>query len=164
MPTTSPTRLNFASNKENAISNFALLAFIKSAEKIDAHKVRINLHNPFPPALANLAGLGFIMQKGHYDKAPAKPDGKKDFGAVPPNGTGPYRITEVKPGQSILMVKNPDYFKGGFKGDPAIGKVLFRTIKDANTRAAELMTGAIDWIWDVPKDQAERLRPTPHWS
>ncbi len=83
--------LNFVSNKENAISNFALLAFIKSAEKIDPYKVRINLHNPFPPALANLAGLGFIMQKGHYDKAPVKPDGKKDFGAVPPNGTGPYK-------------------------------------------------------------------------
>jgi len=153
--------LNFVSNKDNAISNYALLAFIKSAEKIDPYKVRITLHNPFPPALANLAGLGFIMQKGHYDKAPVKPDGKKDFGAVPPNGTGPYKITEVKPGQSILMVKNPDYFKGGYKGDPAISKILFRTIKDANTRAAELMTGAIDWLWDVPKDQAERLQANP---
>ena len=139
----------------------ALLAFIKNAEKIDTYKVRITLHKPFPPALANLAGLGFIMQKGHYDKAPVKPDGKKDFGAVPPNGTGPYKITEVKPGQSILMVKNPDYFKGGYKGDPAISKILFRTIKDANTRAAELMTGAIDWLWDVPKDQAERLQANP---
>ena len=91
--------LNFASNKENAISNFALLSFIKSAEKVDPYKVRIHLHNAFPPALANLAGLGFIMQQGHYDKAPTKPDGKKDFGAVPPNGTGPYRITDVKPGE-----------------------------------------------------------------
>ena len=74
--------LNHVSNKDNAIANFALLAWIKSAEKIDAYKVRINLHNPFPPALAYLAGLGFIMQKGHYDSAPVKPDGKKDFGAV----------------------------------------------------------------------------------
>lgn len=149
--------LNFVSNKENAISNYALLAWIKSAEKIDTHKVRINLKNPFPPALAYLAGIGFIMQKGHYDKAPARPDGKKDFGAVPPNGTGPYKITDVKPGQHILMERNPAYFKGGFKGTPAISKIMFRTIKDSNTRAAELMTGAIDWIWDVPKDQAERL-------
>ncbi len=153
--------LNHVSNKENAISNFALLSWIKSAEKLGSHKVRINLHNPFPPALAYLAGLGFIMQKGHYDNAPARPDGKKDFGAVPPNGTGPYQITEVKPGEHILMVKNPAYFKGGFKGDPTISRIMFRTIKDANTRAAELMTGAIDWIWDVPKDQAERLRTNP---
>jgi peptide/nickel transport system substrate-binding protein len=153
--------LNHVSNKENAIANYALLAFIKSAEKIDTHKVRVNLRHPFPPALANLAGLGFIMEKGHYDKAPAKPDGKKDFGAVPANGTGPYRIAEVKAGESILMVKNPAYFKGGYKGDPAISKILYRTIKDTNTRAAELMTGAIDWMWDVPKDLAERLKANP---
>jgi peptide/nickel transport system substrate-binding protein len=153
--------LNFVSDKENAIANYALLAFIQKAEKLDAHKVRINLRHPFPPALANLAGLGFMMQKGHYDGAPTKPDGKKDFGAVPPNGTGPYRIVDVKAGQSILMERYKDYFKGGYKGEPAISKILYRTIKDANTRAAELMTGAIDWIWDVPKDQAERLQANP---
>lgn len=153
--------LNFVSNKENAISNFSILSFIKSAEKLDQYKVRINMHNPFPPALANLAGLGFILQQGHYDKAPARPDGKKDFGAVPPNGTGPYKITDVKPGQSILMVRNEAYFKGGFKGTPAISKLLFRTVKDSNTRSAELMTGAIDWLWDVPKDQAERMGANP---
>jgi peptide/nickel transport system substrate-binding protein len=153
--------LNHASNKDNAIANFALLAWIKSAEKVDANKIKINLNRPFPPALAYLAGLGFIMQKGHYDSAPVKPDGKKDFGAVKPNGTGPYRIVEVKPGDSILMEKNPDYFKDGFKGDPKISKIRFRTIKDSNTRTAELMTGAIDWIWDVPKDQAERIQANP---
>jgi peptide/nickel transport system substrate-binding protein len=153
--------LNHVSNKDNAIANFALLSWIKNAEKLSANKVRINLHRPFPPALAYLAGLGFIMQQGHYDKAPVKPDGKKDFGAVPPNGTGPYRIVEVKPGEHILMEKNAAYFKDGFKGDSAISKIRFRTIKDANTRAAELMTGAIDWIWDVPKDQAERIKANP---
>jgi peptide/nickel transport system substrate-binding protein len=153
--------LNHVSNKDNAIANYALLAWIKEAEKIDAHRVRVRLRNPFPPALAYLAGLGYIMQKGHYDSAPVKPDGKKDFGAVAPNGTGPYKVTEVKPGDYIMMERNPAYFKGGFKGDPKISKIKFRTIKDGNTRAAELMTGAIDWLWDVPKDQAERLKANP---
>jgi peptide/nickel transport system substrate-binding protein len=153
--------LNHAANKDNAISNFALLNWIKSAEAIDPYKVRVNLNRQFPPALAYLAGIGFIMQKGHYDNAPVKPDGKKDFGAVPPNGTGPYKIVEVKPGEHILMDKNTAYFKDGFKGDPSISKLKFRTIKDTNTRTAELMTGAIDWIWDVPKDQAERIEANP---
>ena len=153
--------LTHASNKENAIANYALLAWIKDAEKVDEGKVRINLNRPFPPALAYLAGLGFIMQKGHYDNAPLRPDGKKDFGAVKPNGTGPYKIAEVKPGESILMERNALYFKDGFKGDPKISKILFRTIKDSNTRTAELMTGAVDWLWDVPKDQAERIEANP---
>jgi peptide/nickel transport system substrate-binding protein len=153
--------LNHAANKENAIANFALLAWIKNAEKIDDGKVRVNLNRPFPPALAYLAGIGFIMQKGHYDSAPVKPDGKKDFGAVKPNGTGPYKIVEVRPGENIRMEKNTDYFKDGFKGEPNISKLTFRTIKDTNTRTAELMTGAIDWMWDVPKDQAERITANP---
>jgi peptide/nickel transport system substrate-binding protein len=153
--------LNHVSNKDNAIANYALLAWIRSAEKIDDNHVRIVMRNPFPAALAYLAGIAFIMEKGHYDNAPVKPDGKKDFGAVKPNGTGPYRITEVKPGDSISMARNADYFKDGFKGDPKISKIKFRTIKDGNTRTAELLTGAVDWLWDVPKDQAERLKSTP---
>jgi peptide/nickel transport system substrate-binding protein len=153
--------LNFVSDKANAIMNYALLAWIKKAEKVDDYKVRVLLDKPFPPALANLAGLGFIMPKGHYDAAPTKADGKKDFGAVKPDGTGPYKITDMKPGDYILMERNPAYFKGGYKGEPKISKIKFRTIKDPNTRVAELMTGAIDWIWDVPKDQAERIQANP---
>src|SRR5262245_45949425 len=36
--------LNHVSNKDNAIANFALLSWIKNAEKVGANKVRINLH------------------------------------------------------------------------------------------------------------------------
>lgn len=153
--------LNHASNKENAIANFALLNWIKNAEMVDPYTVRINMSRTFPSAIANLAGIGFVMQKGHYDNAPARPDGKKDFGAVPPNGTGPYKVVEVKPGEHILMERNAAYFQDGFKGFPGISKLKFRTIKDSNTRTAELMTGAIDWVWDVPKDQAERIATNP---
>ncbi len=154
--------LNFLVDRENLILTYTLLNWIKSAEKLDAHKVRINLTKPFPAALAYLAGLGFIREKGHYDKAPKKADGKPDFGAVPANGTGPYRLAELKPGEYVHITRNPDYFKDGYKGTPTIGNIRYRTIKDGNTRLAEFMTGAIDWIWDVPKDQAERLSAHPN--
>ena len=84
-------------------------------------------------------------------------DGKKDFGAVKPNGTGPYKITEIVPGEKIVMVRNDDYFEGSPKGKPAIKNLVYRTIKEMNTQMAELLTGGVDWIWDVPKDQAEKL-------
>lgn len=154
--------LNHISNKDNAILNFAIVNWIDRAERLDQHKIRIKLNRAFPPALAYLAGLSFVMPKGHYDNAPMKPDGKRDFGAVNPVGTGPYRITEVKPGESIMMERFEGYFKDGYKGYPAIGKVKFRTIKDNNTRAAELMTGAIDWMWEMPKDVAERMSAAPN--
>jgi peptide/nickel transport system substrate-binding protein len=154
--------LSFLINKENGALSYSYVSYIKTAEKLDSHKVRLHFEKPFPTALIFLAGVPNIMAKGHYDNAPVKPDGKKDFGAVPGNGTGPYKIAEIKPGESILMEKNTQYWDGSPKGKPSIGKIKFRTIKDSNTRLAEVMTGAVDWIWDVPTDQAERMKNAPN--
>jgi peptide/nickel transport system substrate-binding protein len=154
--------ISFMINKEHGSLSYSYVSYIKSAEKLDNHKVRLHLEKPFPTALIFLAGVPNIVAKGHYDNAPAKPDGKKDYGAVPANGTGPYKVAEIKPGESILMEKNPNYWEGSPKGKPHIGKIKFRTIKDSNTRLAEVMTGAVDWVWDVPKDQADRMKNAPN--
>lgn len=148
---------NHVSNKDNGVLTYANVKWMKNAEKLGSHKVRINLHKPFPAALAYLSNVVFIMPSGHYDGAPTKADGKKDYGTVKAVGTGPYKFIEVKAGEYVLWEKNGNYFDGSPKGKPQIGKVRFRTIKEMNTQMAELLTGGLDWIWDVPKDQAERL-------
>ena len=153
--------LNFVSNPDNGVLTARNVSWIGNAEKLGDYKVRINLDKPFPPALAYLANAVFIMPSGHYDTAPAKPDGSKDFAAVSPIGTGPYKTVEVKAGEYVLMEKNADYMTGSSKGTPQIGTMRFRTISETNTQMAELMTGGLDWIWDVPKDQAERLEAVP---
>lgn len=149
--------VNWVVKKENGVLTFKNVNWMKSAEKLGKYKVRINLVKPFPAALAYLANAVPIMPEGHYDNAPKKPDGKPDIGALKPVGTGPYKVVEVKVGDSITMVKNDNYLKDGPKGQPQIGKLVFRTIKEMNTQMAELLTGGVDWMWDVPKDQAERL-------
>lgn len=154
--------LNFIVDKANSSFNYGYLSWIKQAQKLDSHKVRLVMNKAFPTALVYLAGSANILEKGHYDKAPKKADGKPDFGAVSANGTGPYKVAEIKPGELILMERNPGYWEGSPKGKGQIGKIKFRTIKDANTRLAEVMTGAVDWVWDVPKDQAERVKSAPN--
>ncbi len=149
--------INHTSNKNNGVLSHKNVAWMKNAEVTGSHSVRIHLHKPFPAALAFLSNVVFIMPSGHYDSAPTRADGKKDYGVVKPVGTGPYMITEVKAGEYIMMKKNPNYFEGSPKGKPQIGNIKFRTIKEMNTQIAELLTGGIDWMWDVPKDQAERL-------
>ncbi len=153
--------LNHVSNKDNGVLTFRNVSWIKNAEKLGDHKVRINLAKPFPPALAYLANAVFIMPSGHYDSAPTKADGKKDFAAVKPVGTGPYMVGEVKAGAHVIMEKNANYMSNSPKGSPQIGKMRFRTISEMNTQLAELLTGGLDWIWDVPKDQAERMGENP---
>ena len=122
-----------------------------------SNTVRITLKAPTATAMNYLSNEIMIMPSGHYDSAPAGADGKKDFTAVAPNGTGPYKVVESKPGDFILWEKNDAYFAGGPKGTPSIGNVRFRTISESNTQLAELLTGGLDWAWDVPKEQALRL-------
>lgn len=145
------------SNKDNGVLTFRNVSWMKDAEKTGDNSVRIHLHKPFPAALAYFAQAVFMMPEGHYDSAPTTAEGKKDYGAVKPVGTGPYMITEVVPGEKIVMKRFEDYMANGPKGQPAIGNLVFRTIKEGNTQIAELLTGGVDWMWDVPKDQAEQL-------
>ena len=148
--------LNFAADKANGVLTYSNVSWIKNVEKLAPNKVRINLKDPFPAALDYLANACKIVPNGHFDKAPVKADGKKDFAAVKPVGSGSYKVVDIKPGQYVLMERNDAYFKG----QPKVGKIRFRTIKDKQTQIAELLTGGVDWIWDVPKDQAERLKDT----
>lgn len=74
--------------------------------------------------------------------------------------TGPFRLKEVRPGQSIVLEAFADYW-----GDkPVFKKVVFRTILDAQTRAMALMAGEVDAVADVGAilpQQVEDLKAAP---
>ena len=81
--------LNHTSKKSNGVVVYRNTSWVKNAEKLGSHKVRINLRKPFPAALAFLANGVSILPSGHWDNAPKKPDGKPDYIRVKPIGTGP---------------------------------------------------------------------------
>jgi len=130
--------------------------WIKTAEKINDYKVRLVLKAPFPAALEYLAGPTPIYPAAYFKKV-----GLEGYSKAP-IGTGPYTITQVTPGKGVTMVINKHYFKGSPIGTPHIGTVKFLVISDPETRAAQLMTGAVDWIWRVPPDQADSLKQMPN--
>ena len=53
----------------------------------------------------------------------------------------------------MLFRSNEDYWRGA----PAIKKVTFKPIPESATRIAELQTGAVDLIVNVPPHQAETI-------
>lgn len=57
-----------------------------------------------------------------------------------PIGTGPYKIQEWDEGQSVVLVKNDEYFKGA----PKIDKVVFKITADDNVQALQLKSGELD--------------------
>jgi len=150
--------LNWVSNPDNKVLQQRYVNWIKECVKLDDYKVRILLKEPFPAALEFLSGANPIYPKDYYAKV-----GPKGFG-MKPIGTGPYKCVELEAGKKYVLVKNEDYFAGSPKGKPSIGKIVWRTMPEMNTKLAELMTGSLDWIWLVPPDQAEKLAKMPNIS
>ena len=121
------------------------------AEKLGPYKVKLYLKKPFPAALEYLGGNVPIYPNEYYAKV-----GPKGFGQKPV-GTGPYKVAEIEPGKKIVFVKNEKYFKDSPKGQPAIGKLVQRTLPEMTTQIAELMTGGLDWIYMLTPEQAANL-------
>lgn len=147
--------VNYVTNPENKVLVQQNVNWMERAEKLDQFKVRIYLKKPFPAALEYLANYLPIYPNEYYSRV-----GSKGFGSAPV-GTGPYRVERVEPGKSIVFVKNEGYFEGSPKGKPSIAKIVQRTIQEVNTKLAELITGGLDWIWQVPPDQVEKLARVP---
>jgi peptide/nickel transport system substrate-binding protein len=147
--------LNFVTKPENKIVKQRQVRWIDHAEKLDKYKVRIVTKHPFPPALEYIALIA-IYPHEYYAKVGPRGMNQK------PVGSGPFRVVEHALGKYIRMERNPDYFKDSPKPQPKIDKFEIRFIPDQQTQIAEMLTGGVDMIWQVGRDQAEQLRATPN--
>ncbi len=148
---------NHVSSPDSGVLTKRNVSWIKNAEKLGDYKVRLNLKAPFTAALQYLSGPTGILPAGIWKTAKKDASGKPDYGTVQPIGTGPYKVVDFVPGESMSLERNKNYFNGP-KGQASIGKIKFRTVSDPEAQVAELLTGSLDWIWDVPKDKSEELK------
>jgi peptide/nickel transport system substrate-binding protein len=58
-----------------------------------------------------------------------------------PVGTGPFKLVDFRRGDSIRLVRNPDYFK---KDRPYLDEITFRVIDSRATRMLAFSTGEFD--------------------
>ncbi|MEJ8573587.1 ABC transporter substrate-binding protein [Microbaculum marinum] len=115
---------------------------VESVEAPDDKTVVFTLKEPYAPFLSNLAyPTGLIVS----------PDAVKQYGkdyGRNPSGTGPFRFAEWESNSKVVVEANPDYWDGA----PGLQAVIFRPITDANTRVAEMLSGGVDVMVEVPPD------------
>lgn len=115
---------------------------VDTVEAPDPRTVVFRLKEPYAPFLSNLAyPTGLIVSPAAVEEH------AKDFGRNPV-GTGPFRFVEWQSNSRVVVEANPDYWGGA----PKLEAVVFRPITDANTRVAEMMSGGIDMMVEVPPD------------
>ena len=144
--------MNWVADPANGANPQRNVSWIASAEKIDDMTVRILLDEPFPAALEFLAGPVVIYPNTYFGEVGA------EGMAQEPIGTGPYRLTENIAGERLILERYENYHEDSPKGTPTIDKIIWRTLPDANTRLAEKISGGVEWIWQVPADQADRMK------
>ena len=110
---------------------------VEGVKIIDDYTVEITLEVPFAPFLANLATPGCSI----YNRKATEAAGDK-FGIDPALtiGTGPFIFSKWGMNEEIVLLKNPDYFKGA----PKLDGVRFKIIPDPETQRMMFETGEID--------------------
>jgi ABC-type dipeptide/oligopeptide/nickel transport system permease component/ABC-type transport system substrate-binding protein len=116
------------------------LAAIQSVEAVDAATLRITLVRRSGGLLQSLALGSFIMV------SPESATGN----AAHPVGTGPFRFSEWRRGDSLTLVRNENYW-----GRPArLERATFKFIADPSAAYAALMAGDVDAFDNYPAPES----------
>jgi len=134
-------------NPEARVPLRSQLGPVKGAEVVDKYTVKIYLEKPYAPFLRALASYLLI----------ASPKVIEKFGAnaiTEAVGTGPYKFVSWEKGKKVVLEANPDYW--GPK--PYIKRIEWVIIPEASTRVAALLAGDVDFAYNLPPVDMERVR------
>ncbi len=133
---------------KTAASNAPYFADVDTIETGDNNVVRFRLKQPnatLPYAIADNSSL--IVSK------------KWIASGVDPKttmmGTGPFKFVERKPGVSITLTRNPNYFLPNL---PYLDGITIQPMADDNARVTALRSGSVDFIDYVPYTQMDIIQ------
>lgn len=128
--------------------------WLKSVERTGPYSVRFHLKYAYPMTLRDMAITVPIRKAGSYTV-----NGKLNKGALATreNGLGPYRVVDFAPGHEVTLRRFDGYYKNSPKGRPAIKTIRIHTITDWGAAQAGILSGELDWLYNVPPLIARNL-------
>jgi len=106
-------------------------AKVAKAEAIGERAVRFEFGTGGDRELPLILGLMPVLAKHATD-----PDRFEETSFTAPLGTGPYVVAEVRPGESVLLKRNPNYWAGALpvvRGHYNFDELKFDYYREANT-------------------------------
>jgi peptide/nickel transport system substrate-binding protein len=126
----------------------SLIKSVSSIETPDDYTVVLKTSDPYGIMLTALAHDNLSIVSPTADKA--GDINKNPVGA----GTGPYKFDKWTTGDSITVVKNPDYWQGASKLD----SVKFKVVPEMTTAVTMVDTGEADFLVNLPPEHLDRLK------
>ncbi|MEM2206610.1 MAG: ABC transporter substrate-binding protein [Sulfolobales archaeon] len=129
------------------VSQRGQLGPLSKVEVVDEYTVRVYLKEPFAVFLKSLSTYLFITSLDNIQKF-----GNKTITEVV--GTGPYKFVLWEKGKRVVLERNDDYW-----GDKSILKrIEWIIIPEASTRLAALLAGDVDFAFNLPPTDLERVK------
>ncbi len=132
----------------SAKDSFTVDGKIFKVEKISDYVVRFTLPIKFAPFLRSMGQA--ILPKHKLQAAVDKKEFNITWGIdTDPKeivGTGPFKLSEYRPGERLVFVPNPFYWKKSAQGDrlPYLGKIIYLIVQNADTSLLKFMDGELD--------------------
>lgn len=128
-------------------------ALIQKIDTPTPDRVTITLKQPSSTFLMQLSCIqgGAIMPEHVFKGTDPRTNPASNNAPV---GTGPFKLASWKRGDTLELVRNPDYWD---KGKPYLDRIIAKVMPQATSRLQALQAGEIDFIqgWNVaPSDEA----------
>lgn len=146
--------LDFATNPDNHVFLQSISNWIASAQAIGTDTVRVTAKQVTPMALQ------FLAQLPIYEEAYRQRVGRTGM-AQHPIGSGPFKAA-LGPDGTVVFTRYDGYFADSPKGRAQVKTLIYHVVPDSNTEVAELISGALDWAYYVPDEQATQLANFPN--
>jgi ABC-type transport system substrate-binding protein len=124
---------------------FFFTSVVKDASATAQYTVHLEFNNPTPVPLVldTLQSLP-IVDPGYFDKLSREA-----------SGTGPYKLVNWTPGQSITLAPNTKWWGG--EGAPYLNRLQFVLFSDPSAAVAALQSGAVSMVQDLDPTRAKNL-------
>jgi peptide/nickel transport system substrate-binding protein len=124
------------------------LKLVDHVTALDPYTVKVQLKQPFAPFLAVLTDRAGMM----VSPAAVQKEGKNFMNH--PVGTGPFLYKSRIKGSTIVLEKNPHYWR---KGLPKVNRVVYKVIVDPNVALMNLRSGDVDITNKFPPREIGRI-------
>jgi len=149
-------------------TNFILGAFITDPATqivvVDPLTVRFDIGAPTPHfdlVMAAQYGTGIVSPRVFREHSTGDADQGHEWLLGNAVGTGPYVMETLAPGDQVVLVQNPNYWRGW---DGAhFKKVIIRSIPEASTRRQLLESGEVDIAYAGTPEDTAAVRADPRF-
>jgi len=129
---------------------------LEKVEVVDKYTVRFVNRVPDVTLEARIGSSGCsIISKRGFMEAKTWIDWARK-----PIATGPYKVRELKPDESLILDAHDEYWGGR----PPIKTIRFVVVPEVASRINGLLSGQYDFICDVPPDQIGTLAQNPKFE